>query len=203
MKTGISILPFLAILIFGVAACSGPSEKEKTEERGPLTEEEFVQFKEEGQKIAMITFANLSGQLQRALAEGGVENAVQYCNLVAYPLVDSLSEVNEATIRRTSLKARNPKNAPDEAERLALQQYEAKAAAGEELQSYVELIDPSTVAFYAPILAQPLCLNCHGKIGETLKEEDYAVIKQLYPQDEATGYIAGDLRGMWSIRFKR
>jgi len=47
----------------------------------------------------------------------------------------------------------------------------------------------------------PLCEKCHGKIGSTLKEADYASIKSLYPEDMAIGYKTGDLRGMWSISF--
>ncbi|MFT5766074.1 MAG: hypothetical protein ACI8X3_003512, partial [Saprospiraceae bacterium] len=28
-----------------------------------------------------------------------------------------------------------------------------------------------------------------------------AIIKQFYPEDEAIGYVVGDLRGIWSIEF--
>ena len=61
----------------------------------------------------------------------------------------------------------------------------------------------STVAFYAPIKVQDLCLNCHGQPGTDIKAADYDLIKKLYPEDEAVGYKSGDLRGMWSIRFEK
>ena len=55
--------------------------------------------------------------------------------------------------------------------------------------------------FFSPITTQDLCLKCHGKLGETLAVADYAVIKDLYPADDAIGYASGELRGIWSIAF--
>ena len=131
-----------------------------------------------------------------AMKKGGVPEAVQYCNLAGLPLIDSLAQAHEVSIRRTSLKIRQPKDAPTAAEKKALDQYHAQFSAGEVLKPFVE-----TNTFYAPILVSEACLKCHGKLGETLKQEDYDLIKQLYPEDEAIGYAAGDLRGIWSITF--
>lgn len=150
----------------------------------------------------MSTFNVLSGQLKSAMQEGGVPNAAQYCNTVAYPLVDSLSEVYSARIRRASDKVRNPKDKPTELEQEILDTYHAQMAEGTPPKPVVRQLASGEIAFYAPIRMQELCLKCHGKLGETLKEEDYAVIKELYPEDEAIGYEAGDLRGIWSITFE-
>ena len=117
--------------------------------------------------------------------------------------MDSLSQAHNATIRRASLKVRNPKDKPTSAELAVLEEYHAHVKAGEPLLPMVKAIDGSRAAYYAPILIQEACLQCHGKLGETLKEEDYAVIEKLYPEDEAVGYQAGDLRGMWSVTFQR
>lgn len=168
-----------------------------------LTEDQKEVYIKQGKAIATATFAELSGQLQAAMQEGGVPHAIRYCNTVAYPLVDSLSEVYEAEIRRTSLQIRNPQDAPIPREREQLEEYASAKKAGQPLQPVVESVDDARIAFYAPISMQPLCLKCHGKLGETLAEEDYAVIKEKYPADEAIGYAAGDLRGMWSITFVR
>ena len=48
-----------------------------------------------------------------------------------------------------------------------------------------------------PIRAGGLCLACHGP-RETIEAETLARIDALYPQDAATGYAAGDLRGAFS-----
>lgn len=61
-----------------------------------------------------------------------------------------------------------------------------------------------SIAYYRPIfISSPACLKCHGSAGEGLDSAAYAVIQQRYPLDQATGYVLGDLRGMWSIRWKR
>lgn len=166
----------------------------------PLTEEEKQQYKEQGQKIALSVFTELSGQLQQALQEGGVPQAIEHCNLVAMPLVDSLSKVYQADIKRTSLKVRNPEDAPTAEERDLLQNYAATKAEGGALEPVV-LRQGKDIAFYAPIGIQPLCLKCHGTVGEDIAEADYETIKRLYPEDEAIGYQEGDLRGMWRITF--
>lgn len=83
------------------------------------------------------------------------------------------------------------------------QAYARQDAAGDELKPMVKEMDLNTIAFYAPIRVNEFCLQCHGKLGETLSEKNYEVIKELYPEDEAIGYSAGDLRGIWSIRFKK
>jgi hypothetical protein len=189
----------LFLILLALSAC----QNNASQEEAGLTDEQQQAYLEKGREMAGATFVALSSQLQAAMKEGGVSNAAQYCNVAAYPLVDSLSKVHEAVIRRTSTKVRNPKDAPDDQEKAILEAYAEKEAAGEELKPVVEQIDPNTIAFYAPIRVNEFCLQCHGKVGETLSEEDYTVIKELYPEDEAIGYSAGDLRGMWSIRFKK
>jgi hypothetical protein len=188
---------FLIVLVF--SSCRNNASQEET----GLSDEQRQAYLEKGREIAGATFVALSGQLQAAMKEGGVSNAAQYCNLAAYPLVDSLSKVHEALIRRTSMKVRNPKDAPDDQEKAILEAYAQKEAAGEELKPVIQEIDPHTIGFYAPIRVNEFCLQCHGKVGETLSEENHAAIKELYPEDEAIGYSAGDLRGMWSIQFKK
>ncbi|MCB0707602.1 MAG: DUF3365 domain-containing protein [Saprospiraceae bacterium] len=154
-----------------------------------------------GKTIQAATFSALSSKLQQEMAAGGVSGAVQYCRLAAYPLVDSLSKVYQATIRRTSLKVRNPLDAPTESERVQLNSYQQLHQNGQPLEALIQPISETEIAYYAPILVNDLCLKCHGQPDETLRAVDYAKIQELYPGDKATGYVAGDLRGMWSITF--
>ena len=56
--------------------------------------------------------------------------------------------------------------------------------------------------FLAPIvLGNPLCLQCHGTPGKDIAPETLAAIQKLYPDDKATGFKLGDLRGLWRITF--
>jgi hypothetical protein len=46
-----------------------------------------------------------------------------------------------------------------------------------------------------------MCLNCHGEPDKDIKPENLALIRRLYPQDQATGFQLGELRGAWRIDF--
>jgi hypothetical protein len=184
----------LSLFLFGaLLACTQPPSNN-------LSETEKDTYRNRGKEIAQSTFKVLSMNLSGAMQEGGVENAVQYCNLAAYPLVDSLSKVHQAEIRRTSLRVRNEKNQPTDAEKDVLNAYQEAFEKGEKLQPRVLRVGED-IAFYAPIMIQPLCLKCHGEAGKDISEADLATIRQLYPNDRAIGFHEGDLRGMWSIRF--
>ena len=198
-----AISTIILLSLLALARCNRAPGEGQSAEAAPLTEADRERYLREGQEIAQATFAALSGRLARAMQEGGVGNALEYCNLAAYPLVDSLSAVHGAVIRRTSLKVRNPRDEATAAEWEVLKAYEESEAKGEDLKARVLLVNGEQAAFYAPIRIQPLCLQCHGKVGEDISVENYAIIRRLYPGDEATGYELNDLRGMWSISFLR
>ncbi|WP_155800999.1 hypothetical protein [Pontibacter sp. BAB1700] len=40
-------------------------------------------------------------------------------------------------------------------------------------------------------------------MGQDVSETDYALIKEKYTQDQATGYRKGDLMGMWELTFDK
>lgn len=160
-----------------------------------------INFLQEGQKIAAISFGVLGGRLQNALAEGDVPYAIQYCNLAAMPIMDSLSQAHNVSIKRTSLKPRNSKNAPTVEERSTLELFEKQLQKGNKLTPITKPFGKSDQVFYAPIFVNDLCLKCHGERGTTLSEENYAHILDKYPNDKAVDYKVGDLRGMWSITF--
>ena len=188
-------------MLFGFSLLFACNENPKPASED-LSEAEKQAYIKKGKSIAMATFSTLSAELGKALEEGGVSQAVEVCNIAAMPLVDSLSKAHNATIRRTSLKVRNPKNTPSADELKILNDYAKNAETRDKIELQIIEVD-GMVSFYAPIMTKPLCLKCHGKIGETLNEEDYEVIKKLYPDDQAIGYDNENLRGIWSIQFEK
>jgi len=64
----------------------------------------------------------------------------------------------------------------------------------------VVIIDEQTVGYVEPIFMQPLCVTCHG---QTIAPELAAKLGELYPNDQATGYVAGDLRGVFWAELAR
>lgn len=193
----ISVSIMAIILILG--SCQSESKVINSEE-GALPDSIYIAY---GQRIAGTSFQHLSGRLQAAMQTGGVNNAVETCQLAARPLLDSLSKEFNATIRRTALRVRNPNSTPSKQEQAVLQAYEQAKANGQTLQPQVVDQGNGEMAFYGPIMLATLCTKCHGTPGETIAEEDYALIKNLYPSDQAIGYQTGDLRGIWSISFAK
>ena len=157
-----------------------------------------------GDEIATATQQSLTVHLQQSLADGDLAAAISYCNLNALPITDSLAEQYQATIRRVSLQTRNPKNQPNELEGSLLDAYAYNQEQGLPLKDNVQELEDGNFLYNKPIVIQnALCLSCHGRKGEELKEETLLQLEKLYPQDQATDYQINDLRGMWSIELKR
>ena len=160
------------------------------------------QYIEKGKLIADDSFKILSGHVKSAIQEGGVGHAIQYCNLKANPLIDSLSKRNNVSIRRISFNARNPLNRPQNHEKEVLIGFANAHKEGRKSDPLVVIAQDGSHIYYQPIyISAPLCLTCHGNPGITIAQADYDLILSLYPADAAIGYQEGDLRGMWSITF--
>jgi hypothetical protein len=145
--------------------------------------------------------AALIGELQKAIAAGDVASAIGVCNTMAPQIAADKSAELKMSIGRTSLKLRQPKNAPDAWELVQLKRFEERKAAGEapptiEVGEYVEKDGKRVFRYMKAIPTAALCLNCHGT---SLAPEVQAKLKELYPADAATGFNAGDLRGAFTI----
>ena len=189
---------FIATLLITITFILGC--KENPNKQGESKDEsDTTSIIEKGKEIAFSTFLSLSSELEKAMKSGGVEHALKYCNLNAIGITDSLSKVHDVSIKRTSMKHRNPKNAPSEDEKAVLLHFENRKNSGGVMEPYVVKGSDKNI-FYAPIIVQDMCLKCHGPKEEI---ENYDLIKKHYPEDLAVGYIQGNLRGMWSIEFKK
>jgi hypothetical protein len=166
--------------------------------RQKTSEAELRQIRERGAMIVDTTFRTLSGALMSAVKDSGVAYAVQYCNLNAYPLVEELSKEYDVTISRRTTMARNPQNKANAKDVIQNTAYAMQLRQGAELTP--NLVEHATgFIYYHPIIVQPQCLVCHG--SKDIIGPAYQTIASLYPEDEAFGYKAGDLRGMWRIDF--
>ena len=155
----------------------------------------------EGRVIAKASFEALSQKLTQALETGGVPHALQFCHANADPLTDSLSAKHGVRIRRIAEQYRNPMNAPDAQEKALFEVFAAMKTGGRDLKTVdtALVLAPGRILFAKPILLQPQCVACHGKVGETVTAENYREIQKQYPGDRAVGFSPGDLRGMWAI----
>jgi hypothetical protein len=155
---------------------------------------------QQGAMIAQESQQALVSTLQKALQEGDIQKAIPFCNVNALPITDSLAREYNATIKRTALKIRNPKNEPDELEKQLLEAYQYTVEQGQSVKDNVQDLENGYMLYTKPIvLGNQLCLTCHGEVGKTVSEKNFQLIKKLYPKDQAIGFKPGDLRGMWSI----
>lgn len=188
-----------AILVCGVFFALVACNEQPKEEISIETEEEKTsQYLLRGQEISAQVFGVLSSELKEAMTKNGPDSALKYCNVNVIPITDSLSKVLNAEIKRTSLKVRNPQNEPSEIENEWLQKFNDKTQT-----DAIIIAENDLYHYFSPIYTAPLCLKCHGNVGNEIEEKNYQTIKALYPSDEATGFSSGDLRGMWSITFKK
>jgi hypothetical protein len=142
--------------------------------------------------------AELQTALQTALRDGGPIAAIEVCQLQALPITASIGEEQKLHIRRTALKLRNPANAPDEWEAQQLADFAARAERGESLAA-METVSRESGEFryMKAIPTGAACTACHGtQIAEPLE----TALNERYPDDQATGFEAGDLRGAFSVR---
>lgn len=181
---------------------SAYEEELKSREIIKVTEAEFFDAALEwGNEISENTQKTLAGNLQKAIQQDGIEGAINYCNLKADPLVDSLQKHFSVEIKRTSQKLRNKDNAPDSLENAILEAYSYNFEKGLPLEENIQRIEGEVFLYNKPIVINnPVCLNCHGNINAEVPANVNALLLELYPADSAVGYKMNDLRGMWSIR---
>ncbi len=168
-----------------------------------LSEKEKENYIIQGKEVALASFKELSSQLIEQMKEGGPIQAIPFCNEQAMPITHQLSEKFNVTIKRTSDKLRNQENNPSVRELEIIQDYENSLADNEGLMPLVEIDNNGKKHFYAPIILKANCLVCHGKLNETINSKTDSIVKSLYPNDMATGYSEGDLRGIWSVTFNK
>lgn len=140
--------------------------------------------------------------LMTELEKGGYEGAVRVCSEIAQEIPREIEARTGASIRRVSLRYRNPKDIPDEYERRKLEEFEQQHRARALVEESVEVVreDGRTYLRYMrPILVGPMCITCHGP-KEAIPSSVRAILAERYPDDRATGYRSGDVRGAVSVK---
>lgn len=163
---------------------------------GPGTTE----YEQRGTTLTDRTQQKLQTELQAAMKVGGPANAVAFCASRAQVLMDSMSQVHGVQIRRATMRPRNIVDRATAREELALEFYAQRQLASDSLLPTVE-VDNGVVHYFRPIVLGRPCLACHGTPNKHIAPETAAVIAAAYPNDQATGYAEGDLRGVWHVIF--
>jgi hypothetical protein len=166
--------------------------------------QDVARARERADAAAAMLTGRLMNELAEALKQGGPVNAVRVCGEIAQEVTRALGNENELVLKRTSLKTRNPANAPDDFERAWLERAEAALAAQRTAEAVYEVRAAPRggleLRYLRPIIFPGgLCTQCHG-LPEEIEPEVRELLQQRYPADRATGFRPGDLRGAISVR---
>lgn len=137
----------------------------------------------------------LMGKLKNQIAEGGPVSAIHLCHDEAQAITARMAGEQGITMGRTSHKLRNPANAPRDWVAAYVEASAGKKADAVDSMA-VDLGD--RVGIIRPIGTMGLCLNCHGA-REMLSPQVKAALAEKYPEDQATGFAVGDVRGLFWV----
>lgn len=136
----------------------------------------------------------LGGALKTAMAQGGPVAAVSACNLRAPGITEQVARPG-LRVGRTSHRLRNAKNTAPVWAAEAVAALPEKRLDKVPAQQVFDLPDGKQ-GYLEVILTGELCLSCHGPSSE-LDAGLKAKLAELYPNDAATGFAKGDLRGFF------
>lgn len=161
----------------------------------------WPEWVEKSRELSMQLGKELKGELSAAVEKGGPVAAIDVCHTRAPAIAARLSAQSGARVGRTALKVRNAANAPDDVQRAVLEQFASDMAAGRvegPLEAAFEIKREGGIErhYLRAIPTEALCLTCHG---ETLAPELAAAIARDYPDDQATGFKLGELRGAFRV----
>lgn len=185
--------PVLALPLL-VAGCAAPTP--------PAAEAPWVG---DARGVATTVPPKLLAVLREEIAKGGPEGAIAACRDQAPALARQASIDSGWSVRRVSLKPRNPQAVPDAWERAALEDFDRRAAAGAapaslERAEVVKAADGrSELRYLRALPVVELCTGCHGT-PDKLSPAVVAQLRTLYPDDRGVGYRVGDIRGAITLR---
>lgn len=156
----------------------------------------------EARQVAKQFLGTLKPELGKAMKTGGPVHAVGKCHEISPEIAQQLSASTGWKVNRVSLKPRATTAKPDSWETQTLKWFDEQAAAGKDVTKLekfeiVKLDGQDTYRYMKAIPTGDVCLTCHGTaVPASVKEKVLA----LYPNDKATGYHKGEIRGAFSFK---
>lgn len=191
MPTRIAIC---AALASSLAACATPAGGDDV---APLTAE--------ARQVAAGMQQALASKLLGEIKANGPESAISVCTTLAPDVASRISRERGWRVTRVSLRTRNPVlGTPDAWEQRVLADFDAQAARGAKPDTIekAEVVHEPQGRYFRYMKAlpvAPLCTSCHGA-AEAIPAGVKARLAHEYPNDRATGYRPGELRGAISIK---
>ena len=141
----------------------------------------------------------LKGEMKKRMKDD--PTGLQAAYFCAKSADDITKKVNAAfpegvRVYRTALKYRNPDNRPDATDKEVMEKMvEALKNGNFEKRAVAVEMEDGAKRVYVPLLTGKTCLKCHGEI-EKIDPKVKETITKKYPEDKATGFKEGELRGV-------
>ena len=199
MKNGVMLV------VISLLASSAHSLADTTTANEQQSENSVQEKIKEARLHAKALGGALKSRLQQAIQSGGLEAGVNECQLEAAPIALALSQ-NGWEVGRTALKVRNPNNAADRWEREQLAWFSQLLTKAKQdnltpkrpIETYQYDSESGEFRYMMAIEQGQVCMACHGaNVAPSVKH----AILELYPNDQATGFELGDLRGAFTITY--
>jgi hypothetical protein len=156
----------------------------------------------DARKISNQLAEKIRSLLLQEIDKGGFSSAVRVCSELAQEMTLQFNAQTGHHVRRISLKYRNPKNVPDAYEQRKLEEFNILNQKKELSKEYSEIVEEQGkkyLRYLRPLIVAPVCVNCHGP-KENIPPEVKTILAERYPDDRATGFLVGDVRGAITVK---
>lgn len=186
----------LLILLLVSLTLMGCSRNQSTSSSGwTLVSEATLTPSQIDQKMKAIAARDVLAErlLARVSTVVGTEGpaaAIAVCQSEAPGIAETVSREQGVRIGRTSDRLRNPRNQPPD--------WAVSPLANRPTEPVLLAAPDGRLGVLLPIRLRPQCQLCHGspdKIPTPVRD----ALASRYPQDQATGYAEGDLRGWFWV----
>jgi hypothetical protein len=156
-----------------------------------------------GEEISSKLIVALQQELVSAMSKGGAVNAIEVCSIKAFEIAEGLAKETRAIrVSRISERNRNPLSRPDDFDRNVIAEFMRSKKESGSYPVFVVKERENSHIYYRPVIIGELCLKCHGE-KEKMAPEVRNKIDSIYPDDRATGYGKGDLRGLIRVEMRK
>ena len=183
------------------AEATASTESDVVAEAEPVSAQEPAPDAQARGQAAMREFGDrLRNELRAAMSEDGAAGAVSFCHDQAPRIADEVMAAHGVRLGRVAVagRNRNPGNAHGGWQGELLDSFQQAVDTGGAPEAQMAVIRDQVPAgvelrMARGIRVEAACLMCHGdNIAPPIAER----LAALYPEDRATGFLEGDLRGL-------
>lgn len=148
----------------------------------------------------------LSQKVKSQISQGGIYKGAEFCANESFENIKEFNKTlaDNVSLKRVSLKNRNPNSYPQDDERKILEAFDLIEKSNAYLPSeIVQMNEEGDYKIYFPsTMSSKSCKSCHGA-KKGVNEKVYELFKSKYPNDKAFDFVSGQVRGAVIITVKQ